>query len=490
MTPDPIKRTLAATVSTGCAFEAEQIALAKDPAAAFRPDFVTQCALLTPEEFFDVRSVLARAFDKDFGSRGEWTRRVRAAQADLDPVRCLPAWTQHLILKQNGSPKALLENARVALQCAPEFGDLLAYDDFRLRVKALRAAPWGGSDNGWLWNEHDDRMTACWLQRNGVEVSTETAGEAVQMIALQRRVHEVRDFLESLSWDGKERVDTWLFDYLSAGTAADSQERANYIAAAGRCWLISAVARAYKPGCKVDQVPILEGEQGIGKSRACRALAGEWFRDSLPSDLNGKDAALHLAGAWIIELSELDSLSRSERTTIKAFLSRDTDSYRPPYGRRTEDAPRGCVFIGTTNSDSYLRDESGNRRFWPIRCGNTIDVEKLQRERDWLWAEAVALYKGGALWWLLDDATIASANQEQSTRFDSDPWQARIEDKASAYESLTVDQVLREFLDMPIAAWNQSAKSRVAHILRAMGWKRRQIRSGDKRPWIYERGTA
>lgn len=402
----------------------------------------------------------------------------------------MTGWKAELLCTAAGKQKPLLENARIALQRAPEFEGLLAYDEFRQRVKSLRAALWGGSDGGWFWTEHDDLETACWLQRHGIEVSPETAGQAVQMVARQRLVHEVRDHLESLRWGGEERVDTWLFDYFSVGSAADSQEQVAYLSTVGRCWLISAVARVYKPGCKVDHVLILEGAQGIGKSRACRALAGEWFRDNLPSDLNDKDAALQLAGTWIIELSELDTLDRSERATIKAFLSRDVDSYRPPYGKRTQDVPRSCVFIGTTNSDRYLKDETGGRRFWPIRCGSIIDVEGLERDRDQLWAEAVVLYKAGATWWLQDEQIVAAAKGEQDARFDADPWQSTIEAKVASRDSVTVEQVLEGVLNLPLSAWHQSSKNRVAQCLQAMGWRRHQVRTGDKRKWVYKRAAV
>jgi putative DNA primase/helicase len=167
----------------------------------------------------------------------------------------------------------------------------------------------------------------------------------------------------------------------------------DYSRAVGSRWLISPVARIFRPGAKADCCLILEGPQGIRKSTALRTLAGEYFTDEL-ADLGSKDAAMQTRGVWMIELSELDSLSHSEVARIKAFMSRTTDRFRPPYGMRLVESPRQCVFAGTVNHSTYLRDETGGRRFWPVTCGQ-IDIEALGRDRNQLWAEAKAGFDAG-----------------------------------------------------------------------------------------------
>jgi predicted P-loop ATPase len=199
-------------------------------------------------------------------------------------------------------------------------------------------------------------------------VSVEVAGQAVQTAARDHHFHPVKAYLQGLRWDGVERLERWLSTYVGA-------DDTDYARADGSRWLISAVARIFRPGAKADCL-ILEGPQGIRKSTALRTIAGEYFTDGL-ADLGSKDAAMQTRGVWIIELSELDS--HAEGAGIKAFMSRTTDRFRPPYGMRLVESPRQCIFAGTVNHGTYLRDETGGRRFRPVVCGR-IDVEGLAAE--------------------------------------------------------------------------------------------------------------
>ena len=172
------------------------------------------------------------------------------------------------------------------------------------------------------------------------------------------------------------------------------------------------------PACKADHVLILEGAQGAGKSTAIRILCGDaYFGDSLPK-LDSKDAADYVRGKWIIELAELSSVSKTEVEHVKAFITRTEEKFRPAYGRNEISYQRRCVFIGTTNRTDYLRDETGNRRFWPIKL-ETVDIKAIERDRDKIWAAAKALYEAGEQWWLTDaEALLAEAQQERRTAVD------------------------------------------------------------------------
>jgi predicted P-loop ATPase len=256
---------------------------------------------------------------------------------------------------------------------------------------------------------------------------------------------------------------------------------------------------------------VLEGPQGARKSTALKILAGEeWFTDELP-DLGSKDAAMHMQGVWIIEIAELDAIGRAEVSRIKAFLTRTTDRFRPPYGRYTIEVPRSCVFAGTVNPDTYLRDETGNRRFWPVRCG-TIDIDALARDRDQLWAEAVARFRAGAIWWIDTPELIEAAAAEQEKRYQGDAWDARIDrwltherrrvnrgfgafedwhdeevERDRPIRDASVGEILEGALGIEPAKWTKGDQMRVGAYLKSRQWERYQSRSGSSREWRYRK---
>jgi putative DNA primase/helicase len=339
-----------------------------------------------------------------------------------------------------------------------------------------------------------------WLQRRELNVTPMIVSRSVGAVAREITVHPVRDHLGALAWDGVPRIETWACRYLGAEDTA-------FHRSVGALWLISAVARIFRPGVKADHMLVLEGPQGARKSTALKILAGEdWFTDELP-DLGSKDAAMHMQGVWIIEIAELDAIGKAEVSRIKAFLTRTTDRFRPPYGRYTIEVPRQCVFAGTVNPDTYLRDETGNRRFWPVRCG-TIDIDALARDRDQLWAEAVARFRAGAIWWIEEPELIAAAKTEQEARYQGDAWDARIDrwltherrrvnhgfgafeewrdeevERAQPICDVSVGEVLEGALGIEPAKWTKGDQMRVGAYLKSRDWERYQRRSGEDREW-------
>jgi predicted P-loop ATPase len=371
----------------------------------------------------------------------------------------------------------VLANAITALRHAPEWNGVLAFNEFELSPSILRPTPWSATAGG-SWTDQEDRLTADWLQRNGVLVDVGIAAQAAQTVARDRPVHPIRQYLESVHWDGTERLDRWLSIYLGA-------EAEDYTRAVGARWLISAVARIYRPGAKADCCLILEGPQGIKKSTALKTLAGDYFTDEL-ADLGSKDSALQTRGVWIIELSELDTLGRSEVSRIKAFMSRTTDRFRPPYGKRLIESPRQCVFSGTVNHSSYLRDDTGARRFWPVVCG-AIDIPTLAQDRDQLWAEAKYRFDRGDVWWLETSELVTEATRQQAERFESDPWEEVLAPWLSTRPSASISEALCCCLDKPRAQWTQADKNRIARCFHSLGWERYRERYGSALEWRYRR---
>jgi hypothetical protein len=212
-------------------------------------------------------------------------------------------WREGLIQNERGI-KACLQNALVALERAPEWKGVLHFNESALQVVAKAPPPWDSRPFPFPWSDEDDVRTAAWMQQQGIMVSKEIAGQAIQTVARKFGFHPIRDYLNALEWDGTVRIDDWLTLYLSADTS-------DYARAAGAKWLIGAVARIFKPGCKNDTCLVFEGPQGLLKSTALRALATPWFTDEI-SDLGTKDAAMQVRGVWIIELAELAAMGRPE----------------------------------------------------------------------------------------------------------------------------------------------------------------------------------
>jgi len=347
------------------------------------------------------------------------------------------------------------------------FPGSLRFNAFRSQVE-FKGRPWTDAIAREL-TEH--------LQRKGLRCRVADVHEAAAREAEANSYDPLADSLTNLRWDGEERIDRWLVDYLGA-------EDSTYARAIGRAWIISAVARALQPGCKADGVLVLEGAQGVGKSSAIAILGGEFYRDDL-SDLTSKDAKLELQGTWIVELAELNVVFRSAVEKLKAFISATDDSFRPPYGRVVQKFPRRCVFMASTNDDAYLRDSTGNRRFWPIGCG-TIDVEALGRDRDQLLAEAVAAYEGGAPWWL-SGLEVSLAAAEAAKRVESDPLEEPVMNYMTRQgaNGATQREILNAlgFDSTRVASATGGTWKRVVDVLRRNGFVRRQ--TGSARQWRY-----
>ena len=376
-------------------------------------------------------------------------------------------WFFDLLKSDNGKPVPNLHNAVVILRGEPEFQGLFAHDQMLCSAVLLRELddeP-GGFNPRALTDADVGRIQARIQALALLRLSNDVIHQAVDIIAEDHKFHPVRDYLNGLAWDGKPRLETWLIDYLRV-------ERNPYTMTIGTMFLISMVARILKPGCKVDHLLVLEGAQGELKSTACRILGGEWFSDNLP-DIGraGKDVSQHLRGKWLIEVDEMHAMNRAETAQLKSFITRQTERYRPSYGRLEVIEPRQCVFIGTTNKNAYLRDETGGRRFWPLKVGS-IKAAALESDRDHLFAEAVKLYHDGVRWWPDKDFEREFIMPEQATHHEGDVWEDVVKVYLEVKDKVTIGQVARDALGFETIKIGTADQRRIAAVLDLLGWHR------------------
>jgi predicted P-loop ATPase len=261
--------------------------------------------------------------------------------------------------------------------------------------------------------------------------------------------------------------------------------------AIGAKFLIGAVARVMKPGAKVDTAPVFESRQGLHKSQVLAVLGGEWFSDDMPADLKSKDAGIALQGVWIMEQSEMHGFRKADVDTLKSFMSRCVDRFRPPYGRVAKNFPRQCVLAGTMNpsGNGYLVDETGDRRFWPVLCGvgwptdRKIDLDALREDKDQLWAEARVRFQAGEAWWL-DTADLGAAQEKEAdARYDGDVWTDIVLSYVENKASVTMGEILSA-LQLQPKECNRSTQTRIGAIMHKAKWIRKRDGGGDRK-WRY-----
>jgi len=303
-----------------------------------------------------------------------------------------------------------------------------------------------------------------------VKLSKRNLLDGARIVSTWNAFHPVRAYLDGLLWDGQPRLSTWLEDYCSVMPRSDAQR--TLIRAVARKWMIACVARAMEPGCKVDTMLIFEGEQGIGKSTAFRKLAGGEFYGDTALDFRD-DACRAVQGVWIYELPELASLLRNHPAHAKAFLSSGSDRFRLPHSRIFETVPRSVVFCGTVNHGGYLRDTTGNRRFWIVRCEDALRTEALGAARDALWAEACVRYHEGCSWHLTREEEVVMAAEHEG-RILVDPWEEAIatwtDGRAGA--PFTMSELLEDALQLVKSTRTPAVTTRVSALLESLGYER------------------
>lgn len=339
------------------------------------------------------------------------------------------SWLDLLELDGKGYIKKTINNVTTILEHDPELKGKIVIDEFASCGLLTGPVPWDPQAQKRRWTDVDDAGFYRYVESRYGITGRDKLDAALLIVSNDHKINEVRDYLFGLTWDNTKRLDTLLIDYLGA-------DDNRYARTVTRKSLTAAVARAVEGGVKFDYMTILSGAQGIGKSTLLATLGGEWFSDSLTS-FEGKEAAEMIQGTWINEIGELTAMTKQETNAVKQFLSKTHDIYRAAYGRRTEKYPRRCVFFGTSNDDEFLKDYTGNRRFWPVDVG--IHPPKkdiwtdLPKEVDQIWAEAVMSYRLGETLYLPKDVEALAKEQQDMHR-----------------ETHTKEGIIRDFLDKKI----------------------------------------
>lgn len=385
-------------------------------------------------------------------------------------------------------------NAALLLGNLPEWQGCCAYDEFSDRYVWAKDAPDGIHGiarplRGQQFADHHVVYAQTWLAKlGGLAAGSEIIQQGLETAAHMRTFNPVKEYLAGLSWDGKARLaycDRW---YFRTKTETAAQTFAWF--------LISAVARVFDPGCQVDHMLILEGMQATRKSTALKILGDPWVLESLPSLRDITRCQEAIQGKWIVVMNELDALRGVEASRAKDFLTMRLDTYRGAYKRFHADRPRSCVFAGTTNETTYLRDWTGARRFWPIKLQGVVKVRDLERDRDQLWAEAVHSYRLGAKWWpewlgKEDSGFVEQLTGVQEERQDYDELEARIANwTRTAGSGFTMGDVLGQCIGVPPDRWDRRLQARAGAALSRLGFEARRERAhaGDtSRPRRYYR---
>lgn len=351
-------------------------------------------------------------------------------------------WKDELERGERGRYRNTINNCKTILTNVCGTDAVVGRNEFAANDYYLVDTPWRSTKGSPVTDIDIVRIKFYCSEKFGVEFSDNTINQSLLDIADLNRYHPIRDWIRSLTWDGTPRINTWLKDY--AGAFGPEP----YLSDISRKVLVAMVKRVFEPGCKFDHVLILEGLQDMGKSTLLARLAGEWFSDA-PLVIGDKDAVLTMQSKWLIELGELSSMGRAETETLKAFISQRVDRIRAPYGKRVEEFPRQSIFVGTTNQDEYLRDLTGNRRYWAVslRKGFKVDFNAISEIRGQLFAEAFTYFEMEEPLYLENDKTRKQAQDEQGKRLQRDSWMDEVHEILNLPDFPREGFALRELAD-------------------------------------------
>lgn len=388
-------------------------------------------------------------------------------------------WRTHLVYKDDGLKLVDKDigNFRLMLTHHDDLAGHIRFNDFSLNIE-VGAVPWRTPGPDRPIRDEDYTHIREWMQRHGLKPTQQEAREALVLAARHHKYHPIREYLNGLEWDGVDRLDTWLPELFGV----DNSEYARLISPKV---LIGAVARIYRPGCQLDTVLVIEGDQGLLKSSAIKALFGvDHTRDATDLFRQQNKMVLLMTGAWAIELAEFAAVLRADESTVKGLITTRTDSVVLPYARSSTSHDRQCIFVGTLNPDEsgYLKDRTGNRRYWPVYA-TRIDIARIEAFRDQLWAEAAVRFHAGEQWWLTRDQEVI-AERARGSRKVIDPWSEILAARLEHFQ-VTDPMIAMGEIGIPNEKRTKDIRDRVCGCLREIGFDNKPVKIDGKttRPW-------
>lgn len=369
------------------------------------PSYTSMCKLAIEDKKVSRQLAKERA-DSAISDFGGLATTTTEANSNLD-------WTTELeVNSQTGVIKATIDNIWLILEHDPNLKGKFALNEFAGRGEVLGDLPWSPFNGRRAWADNDNQGLYWYFEKVYKITGNGKIDGALSLHSEKHKFNDVRNYLNGLQWDGYPRLDTLLIEYLGAKDTP-------YTRAVTRKAFTAAVARAMDPGCKYDTMLILSGKQGLGKSTLLDKMSKGWFNDGIRT-FEGKEASELLQGVWLVEIGELEAFRQTDISRIKQFLSLRADRFRAAYGRHVKDIPRCCVFFGTTNAESFLRDRTGNRRFWPVDVGVEPRLktvwDNLDDEVDQIWAEAVMRWRLGESLFLTGAIEKAAQDEQEAHR--------------------------------------------------------------------------
>jgi putative DNA primase/helicase len=383
------------------------------------------------------------------------------AAVDIHTEAQIAVWEKlGLAMTNTGGPIPNVDNMCRILDGLPQFKGRIWKDTFHKKTMTNISTPSNKSNDVREWTNEDTNDMQIFIQRYiGMTRVTEViVWQGVQAFARYDCRSEPLQWMESLEWDGVARIENCFERYFGAASS-------EYVRSASKNFFVSMIARVYGPGCQVDYMPVLESPQGTGKSTALSILGGKWHIECVEA-VTTNNFFQALQGRLIVEIAEMSSFPSTQVQRIKQIISNRVDSFRAPYERAPQEHKRQNVFVGTTNDKKYLHDDTGNRRFWPIECGASVDLDAIARDRGQLFAEAVKRYKDGEKWHIMPaEATL----KMQESRRQVDPWESIVFDRLRGKQEISVVE-LASLIGVPTAKMDIKTTRRLVNGLVKSGW--------------------